>query len=70
MHVSHNTVINLSESDVIEAVTQYLVNNGLIDSTSETKIQFNISKHIEGEDLFSPGYEITKFNGCTITLNK
>ena len=68
MEVNKTTVVELSEADVREAVVRYLKDKGLIKETQKTEVCFDVSKTREGEDLFSPGYDVLKFNGCNVTV--
>lgn len=70
MKVERTTTIKLSEDDIREAVLIYLENKRLIKAGEKIKVSFDTSKHTEEEDLFSPGYDVIEFNGCTVTIHR
>lgn len=70
MKVEHSTTISLSVKDIEEAVVDYLKNKKLIKDNQKTKVLFNTSKHREGEDLMSPGYEVIEFDGCIVSMKE
>ena len=66
MKIEQTTIIELSQKEVQEAVMDYLYNRDILKKGQKATISFDVSKAREGEDLFSPGYETLKFNGCTV----
>lgn len=68
MKVNRTTTIEMTNEDIIKAITEYLKNKEVISDMAKVDIQFNVSKRIEDEDLFSPGYEILEFNGCKVLI--
>lgn len=68
MKVNKETTIEMSVADIEKAVVNYLKDKELVSDTANLKIKFNIDKHTEGEDLFSPGYEVVELTGCNVTI--
>ena len=68
MKVNKEVTIELTEGDIRKAITHYLKDKELVSDTANLKIDFNIDKHTEGEDLFSPGYEVVELKGCKVTV--
>lgn len=69
MKVNKTTTIELSQDDIKKAINHYLKDKELVSDTANLDIKFEISKHTEGETMFSPGYEILEIKGCTVTVN-
>lgn len=69
MKVSHRIVVNLSEEDIAEAISQYLALKHIVGKVEKHEIKYNISKTGEQEDLIEHSHDTLKFNGCTVTVN-
>lgn len=77
MEITNTKIITLTTEDVEKAIVEYLQSCGHLEEhgylekkKKDYSIFFNISSTREGEDLYSPGYQVNKFEGCTITIKK
>mgnify|MGYP003295863941 CR=1 FL=1 len=68
MKVNKEVTIELNEDDIRKAITHYLKDKKIVSDTADLKITFNITKYTEGEDLFSPGYEVVELKGCKVAV--
>lgn len=69
MRITENTIVTLTESDIEELIKCYLKEKGILKDNLKCTVYFNTKKEITDEDLFSPGIETIRFEGCTVTLS-
>ena len=61
MNINKEIIINLTPDDVKEIITEYCKREGY----KANRIHFKVNTHLEGYGMGE--YEVTEFEGCTVT---